>query len=515
MEAITNSSSTVRSVFYCPHDPSLLWNLNNEDTIPRLVLAAIANIASPTTILLNTLVILAMSKRKELQKLSYVLLSSLAVVDLLVGALTMPLSATVDLLIVQQLSYPHICTLRLAAESSMFFLVWSSLYHLTVIAWERYMAVRRGIDYQVIVRKSLVKKLAIVAWLLAAFTSFPPLIMIVIGANHKIKELWHVGESVCSAFCLTVIAVFYVMVYLGVRERKINEISHVSSLTQAKLATKVAQTTGLLTIAAIVSFVPMCVGYILSQVFEVLSVWKILILRFSETAIQLNSLVNPVIYCYRDGRFRNALLELLRIRKPQPIRPPVGAARLVRREDPLDHLKNDHELKTECKTARLTRSASYDHAIIMGCELKTDGKSALLTRTASCDYVIGLDCVQRPHRKTLKRNLSAPSLGKDRSPYASSQEYEPSCFLVPTAAVLDGTGLQCKARKREEERKMREKREFSSFHNKSRSKSWDSMITVDFVRHRQKLKEKTLPRPKTAPCFPTNVIVPVETSTTD
>ena len=78
------------------------------------------------------------------------------------------------------------------------------------------------------------------------------------------------------------------MVYLGVRERKINEISHVSSLIQAKLATKVAQTTGLLTIAAIVSVVPMCVGYILSQVFEVLSVWKILIFRFSETAIQLN-----------------------------------------------------------------------------------------------------------------------------------------------------------------------------------------------------------------------------------
>ena len=53
-----------------------------------------------------------------------------------------------------------------------------------------------------------------------------------------------------------------------------------------------------------------------------------------ETLIQLTSLVNPLRYCCRDGRLRNAVLELLRIRKP-PVGHPrtVCAVRYVRRKE--------------------------------------------------------------------------------------------------------------------------------------------------------------------------------------
>ena len=39
--------------------------------------------------------------------------------------------------------------------------------------------------------------------------------------------------------------------------------------------------------------------------------------RLTQVVIQLSPLINPLIYCYRDHRFRNAILELLGMRIPQ------------------------------------------------------------------------------------------------------------------------------------------------------------------------------------------------------
>ena len=62
-------------------------------------MVAIVSIASPAAVILNILVIAAVRSRKELQKNPNVLLSSMAVADILVGAINMPLSATVDFVI--------------------------------------------------------------------------------------------------------------------------------------------------------------------------------------------------------------------------------------------------------------------------------------------------------------------------------------------------------------------------------------------------------------------------------
>ena len=62
-----------------------------------------ASIISATTVLLNALVIIAVKQRNELQRASNVLLSSMAVTDLLVGGLCVPLRAVVGLLVSYQL----------------------------------------------------------------------------------------------------------------------------------------------------------------------------------------------------------------------------------------------------------------------------------------------------------------------------------------------------------------------------------------------------------------------------
>ena len=95
-----NVSSDMRSVFSCPHNPNFAWDPT--DKIFPWVMVAIVSIASPAAVILNILVIAAVRSRKELQKNSNILLSSMAAADILVGAINMPLSATVDFVISRQ-----------------------------------------------------------------------------------------------------------------------------------------------------------------------------------------------------------------------------------------------------------------------------------------------------------------------------------------------------------------------------------------------------------------------------
>ena len=192
------------------------------------------------------------------------------------------------------------------------------------------MAVAKWMEYKVVVSKSLVKKLAIFAWFLAIFLTVPALIMEMLNADFIISEKIYVAWCVCAAVASILIFSFYVMTYRGIRKRNISEISRVTSLIRAKLEAKIAKTAALLTGALVFSFLPAVVLFSLGEVFPVFHTSSSFLL--CETLMQLNSLVNPLLYCCRDRRFRNAVLELLRIRKP-PVGHPrsVGTVRYVRR----------------------------------------------------------------------------------------------------------------------------------------------------------------------------------------
>ena len=139
------------------------WDLNNT-TIPWITVV-IVSIASPITVLMNAFVVIAVKKRKELQNLSYILLSSLGGTDLLVGSVNMPLFAAVDALVARQVMLEYVCTLDAVNVSFLFFLSLSTLYRLTAIAWERYVAILKWMDYMVIVTRSRLRKLSTISWL--------------------------------------------------------------------------------------------------------------------------------------------------------------------------------------------------------------------------------------------------------------------------------------------------------------------------------------------------------------
>ena len=392
-EAELNTSSisnTTRSVFSCPHDPHLVWDLH--DTISPWIFAAVASIISPTAVLLNALVIIAVKQRKELQRASNILLSSMAVTDLLVGSLCVPLSAVVGLLVPYQIVTDHyICKLDSVAIWFMITLAICSIFHLTMIAWERYVAIRKWIDYRVIVTRSRLKKLAIIAWVSAIVTVSPAHFTMALTGMLRENEMvlaldiFFIILSVLVMSTLGLIIYFYVMVYLGVRKRKLSQIRQVSDLVNAKLEQRVAVTTTLVTVALILSFFSNAVIGMLEGVYPVLR--KRFVGDLKATLLYTNSVVNPLIYYYRDCRFRNAVLELLRIRKP----------------------KVTPYLVTDTPTfARGNDVFDLERDKVQGQFVENPVR---LTRSASCHLVHFLGRVQlESHKKAFKRIMSSPSL---------------------------------------------------------------------------------------------------------
>ena len=392
-EAELNTSSisnTTRSVFSCPHDPQLVWDLH--DTTSSWIFAAVACIISPTAVFLNLLVIIEVKQTKELQRASNILLSSMAVTDLLVGSLCVPLSAVTRLLVPYQIVTDHyICKLDFVAISSTITLAICSIFHLTMIAWERYMAIRKWIDYRVIVTRSRLKKLAIIAWVSAIVTVSPAHFTMALTGMLRENEMvlaldiFFIILSVLVMSALGLIIYFYVMVYLGVHKRKLSQIRQVSDLVNAKLEQRVAVTTTLVTVALILSFFSNAVISMLEGVYPVLR--KRFVGDLKATLLYTNSVVNPLIYCYRDCRFRNAVLELLRIRKP----------------------KVTPYLVTDTPTfARGNDVFDLERDKVQGQFVENPVR---LARSASCHLVHFLGRVQlESHKKAFKRIMSSPSL---------------------------------------------------------------------------------------------------------
>ena len=386
-------SNTTRSVFYCPEDPQLPWDLH--DTTSPWIFAAVASIISPTAVLLNVLVIIAVKQRKELHSASNILLSSMAVTDLLVGSICVPLSAVVGLLVPYQILTDHyICKLDFVAISVTTTLTACSIFHLTMIAWERYVAIRKWIDYKVIVTRSRLKKLAIIAWVSAIVTVSPTHFTMALTGMLREDEMalaldiFFIILSVLVLSALGLIIYFYVMVYLGVRKRKLklSQIRQVSELVNAKLEQRVAVTTTLVTVALILSFFSNAVISMLEGVYPVLR--KRFVIDLKATLLPYtNSVVNPLIYCYRDCRFRNAVLEILRIRKPK-VTPYVVT-----------------------DTTRFTRGKGVFDSERDKVQGQFVENPVRLTRSASCDLVHFLGRFQlESHKKSLKRIMSSPSL---------------------------------------------------------------------------------------------------------
>ena len=163
---------------------------------------------------------------------------------------------------------------------------------------------------------------------------------------------------------------------------KQNKISQIDVLMKAKLESKIAKTTGLLTAGVISSFIPLF-GVALLGSFVPLIRTNATIRRFTQIVTQLNSLFNPLLYCYRDQRFRKAIAEMLWMKKVPAMQPSFGSTRFIRGKDPV----RSSELQIVRKRSRrLTRSASCN---LTGASYTTHGTPSVvkLKRSLSASMI--------------------------------------------------------------------------------------------------------------------------------
>lgn len=203
------------------------------ETMVHWLLAAISLTVSPFTITLNALVIIAVTQRKELQKRSNILLSSIALADFLTGIASIP-AVTTSLVTVHEASLKLVCTINRVALSLEDFLRFCSLCHLTMVAWERFVAIGRSMDYKVIMTKSFLTKIAIFAWLSAIFTWLPLFIMLTTSVEVDLVRVGILIINVFGVILVVFILYFYAMVYHEVRKRRTSDIRLITAQLQAK-----------------------------------------------------------------------------------------------------------------------------------------------------------------------------------------------------------------------------------------------------------------------------------------
>ena len=338
--AVTASNKAL-SEYFCPIKPIHIWVLSDRTVFK--VNAAIAIILCPVVVLLNILVILAVKTKRGLKEHnSNILLASLAIADALTGIISIPSTITLDVLLLLRrfLTPEGFCRIALINEITLFIGGCSSTYHLAVIAWERYVAVRKLTEYKVIVTRGRVKKYARIAWLVAVVVAIPPRVMKlkVFEVSYKYRMILSLVGVIPRAVSIILICYFYILVYLGVRKRNVDTITEVRSLIKAKLATntKVAKTTAILTGTVFISFIPSAIYLFLGEAYPALR--RSSYFRWSMMLAHLNSVFNPLLYCYRDRRYREAMLEILKIRKPAPV-----VKRNVRKNGSIKSLEDPQE----------------------------------------------------------------------------------------------------------------------------------------------------------------------------
>ena len=405
------------SLYFCQKPPYLTWDLTNT-TLPW-ILDVIIFTAAPVTTLLNILVIVALRKNRELQKFSNILLCSMAVTDLITGAVTMPMSAIVDVLMLTRVSVKHVCTFDSLVNKLLLFTMSNiSLYHLTAIAWERYMAIKCWKDYRNKVTKRLLQNLGAIAWLLPILKLVLTVAMFIVGVDRTVLDRWLSLEIILVMASLFAIVYFYIMVFLGLRKRKQNQTSQVTIMMKAKLESKVAKTTGLLTAGLMVSFVPSIVIATLGNFFPAFRMNSAF--RLSEVFVQLNSILTPVLYFYRDRRFRNTVKELLGMKTSTNIRQSVDATQSSKKNE----FSNNASVRLSACNGEKTRS--------------------ILTASASPETAGKVD---QGLKATLGRSISYPTLYKcsrDSFVPCGSPPYEPSSHLTTIAADRNESSKQGK-----------------------------------------------------------------------
>ena len=261
-------------------------------------------IACLCTTTLNVLVIVAVKRRPRLQSNTNILLACLAGTDLLCGIAVQP--SLVVWKAFQLSGTPNNCLLREINNDLLGYQSLVSMLHLSLVTGERLLAIKYTMRYPTLVTVRNIRLAVITAWVL------PTLIQILSNVVTGLPEY----SGILIAFILMICILFIILSYasLFVEIRRHQKAIKTQQLSQCEIDRhardyKAFKTTVYIVSAVLFSFLPMAMALLFRPKKGYGGLHDVFLPWF-RTFAMLNSLLNPLIYCWRQKEMRNYIMAM-------------------------------------------------------------------------------------------------------------------------------------------------------------------------------------------------------------
>ncbi len=243
----------------------------------------------------NSLVLAAILRTPSLNSPSIMFLCSLAVSDLLVGLVVQPLYIAYELT-----KFSSLYELMIAMSVNG---VGVSLGTITIISMDRFLALHYHMRYPDMVTIHRAKYTIITLWLFTFLVSFL--------AFWKITYYYFLAAFSIPIYLL-LSTVCYVRIYFIVRRHQLqilaqqHAIGSLNDESNMQRSVKSAKNTFIYYIVMILCYTPLFIS--MTILFFFYDRWTVA-WNLSDTAVFLNSSINPFLYCWRLREFRTAVIK--------------------------------------------------------------------------------------------------------------------------------------------------------------------------------------------------------------
>ena len=262
----------------------------------------------PTTVL-NLLVIIAIAKNRTLQTVSNLLLTCLAVCDLLTGMITQPLIASGTSFVLNCNSF---CWLFVSAFQVGYFLATASFLTLTAVSLDRYIAIFHPFKYQhLTATKKYICGIATFTWLI-------PLLMVIVTSAMEYIRVQQFFLAILAPVSVTLSMIVQVKTVRAVNKARRRDLSlsirprdPTAGRTRRRTMNsgKASITALTILVATIICYLPQSALTIIRMMGEDKFAFQG-IYDWTKTLILMSSTLNPVIYCLNLTGIRRKILQM-------------------------------------------------------------------------------------------------------------------------------------------------------------------------------------------------------------
>ena len=287
------------------HNGSADHHSDNEDnSTPETIIIINCVLNAPLmliSILGNALVLAAIIRTRSIRSTPHmIMLCSLAVADFLVGLVAQPIY------IAEQLTEDSIVSNVVLLTGPSLSIV--SLMTITAITVDRFLALHYHMRYATLVTESRVKYTLAIIWLINFLLS---------GLVFWVKRDHKFVVAIVTIICLLICMASYVRIYCFIRRHQLQIYAQQQAVQSSDTGNNLnvaqlkrsAMNTFVFFIALILCYLPLYV--LLTLVGLSVKDWRTE-WQFAITAVNMNSSINPFLYCWRLRKLRTAVVKTAR-----------------------------------------------------------------------------------------------------------------------------------------------------------------------------------------------------------